>query len=109
MLYLYEKEILETIKSIVEEFKDKIFLAVIYGSFARRKHAPDSDIDMLIIGDKTIRDKLIDCFSEIYVQYSIMVPVVFYSYAQFKKIQNHPFIKNALENGMIIWARKKIE
>jgi len=108
MFYLYEEQILQAIKDIVNKYKKNLYLVVIYGSFSMRQHMPDSDLDILIVGDEEIKKIILDELAEIYVKYSIMVSALFYSLKQFQRIKQHPFITTALKEGMIIWEKRKI-
>ena len=108
MFYLYEDQIIELIRNIVKKYQKKLQLVLIYGSFSRHQHMPNSDLDVLIVGDEKVRHEILDAFSEVYVKYSVMVSVLYYSYRQYHLMKNHPFIKRALKEGIIIWERKKI-
>ena len=108
MFYLYEDQITELIRKIVEKYKKELQLVLIYGSFSRHQHKPNSDLDVLIVGDEKVKHKVLDDLSESYVKYSVIVSVLFYSHKQYQLMRNHPFVKRALKEGIIIWEKKKI-
>jgi len=108
MFYLYEEQILEAVKKIIERYKKNLYLVVIYGSFSRQQHMPDSDLDILIVGDEEIKKIILDELAEIYVKYSVMISALFYSLKQYQMIKHHPFITTALREGIIIWEKRKI-
>ncbi|MEM2906761.1 MAG: nucleotidyltransferase domain-containing protein [Candidatus Odinarchaeota archaeon] len=108
MLYVYELEVLKNIEEIIKKSKESIYLAVLYGSVARRDHKPDSDIDLMVVADKDKIQELEDEFSKLYLKYFIPISVKFYTPTQFSQVKDRPFILKALNEGRTIWERKKI-
>ncbi|MHA1753906.1 MAG: nucleotidyltransferase domain-containing protein [Candidatus Odinarchaeia archaeon] len=107
MLYLYEAYILSDIKKIIKDNKDKINLALLYGSITKGNHKPDSDIDLVVVADEKEINNLRDKFAIIYLKYSVPISVIFYTPAQFNFIKTHPFIRRILKEGRILWEKKK--
>ena len=99
VLYLYEKEILDLLKRILKNYKESIDLAIIYGSFATGNYRPDSDLDLFIVGDNTIKDVLHNELSEIYTKYSVPVSFVFLSKEEYRDKEGDPIIRNILKEG----------
>ncbi|WP_287586035.1 nucleotidyltransferase domain-containing protein [Candidatus Borrarchaeum sp.] len=100
MLYLYEKEIIDLLKKILKNNEESIDLAIIYGSFATGNYRPDSDLDLLIVGDNNKRDALQNELSEIYLKYSVPVSLVFLSKEEYRHKKGDPIIKNILKEGI---------
>ncbi|MCD6514798.1 MAG: nucleotidyltransferase domain-containing protein [Candidatus Odinarchaeota archaeon] len=55
MFYLYEEQIIKSVKQIIKKYENALHLVVIYGSFARQQHTPNSDLDLLIVGDERVK------------------------------------------------------
>ena len=106
MFYIYEEQIIDSVKKIVKKYSRDLYLVVIYGSFARQQHMPDSDLDLLIVGKDKVKKQILDDLSEIYVRYSIVVSALFYSPSQYHIVEHHPFIKQALKEGITLWEKK---
>jgi len=102
VLYLYEKEIIDLLKRILKNNEESIYLAIIYGSFATRNHRPDSDLDLFIVGDKTVKDAVQNELSEIYIRYSVPVSLVFLSKEEYSDKEGDPIIRNILKEGIRI-------
>lgn len=100
VLYLYEKEIIDLLKRILKNNKKSIDLAIIYGSFATGSYRPDSDLDLFIVGDKSIKDAVQNELSEIYIRYSVPVSLVFLSKEEYSDKEGDPIIRNILKEGI---------
>jgi predicted nucleotidyltransferase len=44
------------VRSALEPMSDRIVLAFIYGSIARQEERPESDVDLMIVGDVSLRE-----------------------------------------------------
>ena len=108
MFYVYETQIIDSIKDVIKKYKNNLHLVVIYGSYAIRRHKPDSDLDLLIVGKENIKKEILNDLSEIYIKYSIIVSTSFYTPKQYKIIEHDPFIQRALNEGLILWERRMI-
>jgi predicted nucleotidyltransferase len=80
-----------------------ITLALIFGSFASRKPQPESDIDLLIVGEIN-ENKLIPEINEIERELSREINYILLSNKEYKqKIKNNdPLLKEILDNPKII-------
>jgi len=108
MFYLYEEQIIELVKQIIKKYESALHLVVIYGSFARQQHTPNSDLDLLIVGDENVKKQVLNELANIYVNFSVVVSTLFYSWDQYQKLIHHPFIKRALKEGIVLWEKRKI-
>lgn len=108
MFYLYEEQIIELVKQIIKKYESVLHLVVIYGSFARQQHTPNSDLDLLIVGDENVKKQVLNELANIYVNFSVVISTLFYSWDQYQKLIHHPFIKRALKEGIVLWEKRKI-
>jgi predicted nucleotidyltransferase len=94
------------LKENMSKFGD-INLAFIFGSFASQKAGPDSDIDVLIVGNINEED-LIPEFNELERKLSREINYILLNDAEYKeKISNQdPFIKQILDEPKIMIAGK---
>ena len=97
------------IDEFVDEVKkfdiDKIIL---YGSAARGEYVPEkSDIDILIVGDKQIREKVVDIEFDIGLERNVLITTIIKSSQKFKQELEwgSPFLENVMEDGKVIYER----
>lgn len=107
MLYLYQDSIISELRKNVE--KDiNVQAIIIYGSYARREHQPDSDLDILIVTSNIIKSEQI--FSRIRekIYLKTTVPITFYYITPDQYSDNKdPFINMIKKEGEIIWSVNK--
>jgi predicted nucleotidyltransferase len=44
------------LRETLKPLRDRVWLAFVFGSTARRRQGPQSDIDLMVIGDVTLKD-----------------------------------------------------
>ncbi|MFX1294896.1 MAG: nucleotidyltransferase domain-containing protein [Promethearchaeota archaeon] len=107
MLYLYQNSIISNLKSYGQKDKN-LHQIIIYGSYARNEHGPESDIDVLIITDNIPEsEKYFSKFrSNTYIETSVMISFFYltpYQYTNGKE----PFVNQIKKEGKIIWSINK--
>lgn len=108
MLYLYQDLIISNLMKYGNNDKNLQDI-VIYGSFVRNEHGPDSDLDILIITNNISESEII--FSkfrkDIYTKTSI--PISFYYISPIDYLRRRdPFISQIKKEGQILWSVSKI-
>jgi predicted nucleotidyltransferase len=90
------------IKSGLEKVKG-IKYAFIYGSFARNTEKPESDVDLMVVGNAHL-DEIEDILSKIEQQLGRSVNIIFYSLREFReKISSKDsFIRTVLNSPKIM-------
>ena len=107
MLYLYQDSIISNLKNFGKKDKN-LYQIIIYGSYARDEHRPDSDIDVLII-TKNIpeSEKYFSKFrSDTYIKTSIMISFFYLTPDQYTN-GKEPLINQIKKEGKIIWSVSK--
>jgi len=107
MLYLYQDSIILELRKCAN--KDKNIQAIIvYGSYARKEHQPDSDLDILIVTSNITKSEQI--FSrikeKIYSETSVPISFCYIAPDKYSNSKN-PFINLIKKEGEIIWSAKK--
>ncbi len=83
---------------------DKIIRIILFGSVARREDDEESDIDILIISNEWEQiDSLItdEVFKVVLDKQELISPYVL-SEKQFDETKDYTFLKNVLEDGVVI-------
>lgn len=103
-----KQEINEFVKKITEKYGDKIISIILFGSAARGKLSPVSDIDTLVIVKKRnfkLWQKFISVATDLMLKYNRYISVKVYDYKQYKylnRLETH-FMKKINKNGKILW------
>jgi predicted nucleotidyltransferase len=99
-----EKQIRENLFSILQKNFEFIGSTVIYGSYAKGDEEFDSDLDILIITDNKPKaeEKIEKVSEEILKRFSIVISPVVFTSKEFKSKLKKPFLKNAIEHGILI-------
>lgn len=90
------------IKTALKPFTSKIRMAFVYGSVARKEAGPDSDIDLMVVGDATQEDlapRLIKAQEKLHREIN---PTV-YSFSDFQTTldKGNYFLMNVMQNKRI--------
>ncbi|MFH1917195.1 MAG: nucleotidyltransferase domain-containing protein [Nanoarchaeota archaeon] len=103
------------ISEFLADLKEKPILAVLFGSFARRDHHADSDIDILLIYDDPKEKMIENSARKISQRTDAKIAPVYIDYLTFKKQfhdQSSNFFKNMREDRLILagieWWRELI-
>lgn len=113
-------KIQETYWKAVKEFEGKvrerlggsIDAFVVYGSLAKGEASKDSDIDVLILGERI--EEFVDTISEIRydidLKYSVMITIVYYTPGELRGNirKDSPFLREVLSQGVVLYGREKL-
>lgn len=100
-----EKNILEKIKKSIAE-NDADAVVYLYGSYARKTHKNDSDIDILILSknkkiDSTYEQKITYPLYDIEFETGKIISPMVYSFFEWEnKYKNTPFYLNVMNEGI---------
>lgn len=100
------------IQKIIKDFKKEIIgiygkrlvNVILFGSWAKGKGTPDSDIDLLVVLDGEIIpgkeiDKMIDCITDLNLKYDTLISVVPVSKETYQET-NSPLMLNVKKEGI---------
>lgn len=91
-------------------FKEhKIKKAILFGSLARNDASRHSDIDLILVKNTSLR--FLDRYDEVLAAFSQTLPewdvdLLIYTPAELDRISNRPFIKQALQEGKVLYESK---
>jgi uncharacterized protein len=85
---------------VSEAKKHRIKKIVLYGSTARGDDREDSDVDLLIVGDRRDWDKLAGIEVELDLKYG--VPIVSTIH---EKENESPFVRSIMDEGRVLYER----
>jgi len=100
-------------KKAINEFVERakrldIEKVILYGSAARGEYVPEkSDIDILIVGNRNIRDRLSDIGFDVGLENNVLITTIIKPEKKFKQeLQwGSPFLKNVVEDGRTLYER----
>jgi len=94
--------LIPALQSEIARFRKKILWAAIYGSIARGEERPDSDIDLLLVGDIATAE-LLSSFRRVERRFGRDVNLTRYSEKEFQdKIRSgDPFLKSVMKGTVI--------
>ncbi|HUW65604.1 MAG TPA: nucleotidyltransferase domain-containing protein [Spirochaetia bacterium] len=110
-LSLAEKGVLQQfVEFITGLYPGNIDRIEVFGSKARGKSCPDSDIDVLIlVDDKELfeRDKAYDFVLDANLEHGMLISLKLYEKKDFDKLllAKAPFAVNIAREGTVLWAR----
>lgn len=95
------------IEALLKEVVDKepgIQTAFIFGSYAKKKMRSNSDIDLILVGEKRAEDVVLEALSKIEKQIQREMNPKFYSPKEYaaKKRQKDPFLMEVLKDALIV-------
>ena len=107
MLYLYEDYIISKLINYGKK-DENLHQIMIYGSYARNEHRPESDIDFLIVTDNISEsEKIFSEFrNEIFIETSVMTSFYYVTPVEFS-YSKELLLKRIQREGKIIWSKKK--
>ena len=77
---------------------------ILFGSFARGDESKRSDMDLVVIMDTDLRffDR-VDLCNALYGIFDTGLDILPYTATEFSKISHRPFIKNIIDEGVVIY------
>jgi len=92
-----------------ERFGDRIEFILLFGSTARGEAGPDSDIDILIVGDKGIKGEVSKVRTEMDVKHGTLTTIVFKSREEFEEQRPHSdFLKEVVRESVALYGEENI-
>jgi len=107
MLYLYEDSIISDLTKYA--IKDKSLQQIIlFGSFVRNEHQPDSDIDVLIVTNNISEtNQLFSKYRDtVYINTSVVISFHYITPLAYANTKD-PFLNQIKKEGKIIWSTNK--
>lgn len=107
----YKRLVEDFSRRALEKYGDEIDQIVLFGSVARGEAKINSDIDLLIIGNEdrfVLRKKLIDVMYPLMLKYGIYISIKTFTPKDFVSLIDSPFIKNIMEEGVVVYGSGKI-
>ena len=94
---------------VLEQFKNKIKVAFIYGSVAKGSDTAESDIDLMLISDQLTYPDLLVSFSELETQLGRQLNPTIYTVEEFrsKMIAENSFVARVIEQPKIFLIGSK--
>jgi predicted nucleotidyltransferase len=94
--------LIPALQSELARFRDKIAWAAVFGSFARGEETPESDIDILLVGDAATPD-LLPTLRRIEQRFGREVNLVRYSEKEFRdKVRDRDHFLTSVTKGPVI-------
>ena len=85
-----------------------VYLIILYGSVARGTQTEESDVDIVVIVKrymKDMHDKMIDLTVELELEYNKVLSVLIIDYDNFREWEDVlPFYKNMKKDGIMLWS-----
>ena len=95
-------EILRSIKLFSQGVGSNLYLVIL----KKGKNDTLPDIDLLVVGSKSIKDELDEFLDSLFFKYSKPVSLSFFTPEQYARMKDHPIIKRYQEQGIILYERK---
>lgn len=110
-----DSKIKELLFKVEEELKkifgDKLKDIILYGSYARLQNTEDSDVDIIVLIDKSdnnlrkYEDNITDIMVDLSLEYEVVVSIYLQSYEVYKKHANIlPFFINVRNEGVSLYG-----
>ncbi len=96
------KALMEYISRINRKFSTRIEKIIVFGSYARGEYFEDSDIDVLVVGDVSLKE-LVDESIPILLKYGVVISPHDITPEKFEllKKEGASFIKNVEREGIV--------
>lgn len=102
----YTKLLAEELKN---RFGDRIDFILLFGSAARGEAGKESDIDLLIVGDKGIKGDISKIRTEMDLKHGMLTSIVFKSREEFEKQRPYSdFLKEVTGEGVALYGEENI-
>jgi len=98
--------VLELKQRLQDRYGDRLVRFIVFGSYARGDHAPDSDIDVLVtltgLVDWNLKCKILDLVYDIEFERNVLLDIKVYSEEaiQHTLLGATPFMENAMREGI---------
>lgn len=94
----------QQVENALNSISDKIDLALIYGSVAKRTDHANSDIDLMLVSDSLTLEEAFEALEPAEINLSRTINPTLYKQEEFKKrrANNNPFLRKVLEGQYIL-------
>ena len=102
----YQRAVDEFVRRALEKYRDRIDEIILFGSVARGEAGEDSDIDILVIGDASL-EELVEISFPILLEQGEIISAKNMDKGHFDFLvhEGYSFIRNVLEEGIILYER----
>ncbi len=100
MLIVKQAALNKFLKALHEELTPLEAELYLFGSFARKTHKPDSDVDLLIIINQDYHGSIRDQINDFLLETGVLISPVLISPEQFNKVKHLKFYDNIIKKGM---------
>jgi predicted nucleotidyltransferase len=112
-----DKQLLDILADVKNEirkiFGDKLRHLILFGSYARNEHAPDSDIDIMILVEESeerlrhYKYIVADIMGELSLKHEKLISLIEIPYNRYARyLDVLPFYKNVYDEGVEIYGRE---
>ena len=84
--------------------KGSFHLVVVFGSFARGDMGFFSDLDLLVVGSKQLKEQVLKVLDHLAEKYGLYTDLIFMTEEEFNERKEYEPIKGFLRNGKIIFG-----
>jgi predicted nucleotidyltransferase len=99
-------------KEVLKLFGDKLEQLILYGSYARNKQDPESDIDIMILVDESedklrdYREQIVDIMADLSLKYNTVISFTRETYWRYNQyLDVLPFFRNIYHEGVEIYGK----
>ena len=102
----YRRPIKEFVSRALERYRDAIEGIILFGSVARGEGKEDSDVDILVVGDVSL-DELVNISFPMLLEHGELISAKDMNKEHFDFLvrEGYSFIRNVLEEGIILYER----
>lgn len=96
-------------KELEKRFGDKIDMILLYGSTARGEARRESDIDLLIVGDKSIKKGVSRIRTEMDLEYGMLTTIIFKGRGEYEEQREYSdFLKEVARESVALYGAENI-
>lgn len=106
-------EYFEYAKLLAKELKkslgSNIDFILLFGSVARRKAKKESDIDLLIVGDKSIKKEVSEIRTKFDLKHGMLTTMIFKTREEFNaQYRYSDFLREVIQTSRILYGEKNL-
>lgn len=96
----------EFAQKILERYGERVDTIILFGSTARKEAKEESDIDILVVGEVTLRE-LVDVSFPMLLEYGKYISPKDMKKSYFKELnkEGYSFIRNIMDEGLVLYER----
>jgi len=102
----YAKVLAEELK---KRFGNRIDFILLFGSAARGENKKESDIDLLIVGDKGVKKEVSETRTKLDLEHGMMTTIIFKTREEFNtQRQYSDFLKEVMQGSRVLYGEKNL-